>query len=172
MNKKIKFKVGDKIKGISNSYPITDKDMHLGKIEEVKKYAIKVLILDHKIPYFVGEKYWVHDPEGRFEIVERKNGKFFKKLPNDFSGTLEVENGYILEKEILDDVEKEYLSAVIKPFKNKVKSIIKTSGKINGEYICICIYDDCSINFPFFKKGTMYKGMEVGKQYTLEELGL
>ena len=26
--------------------------------------------------------------------------------------------------------------------------------------------------FPFFTKGTMYKGMETDKAYTLEELGL
>jgi len=28
------------------------------------------------------------------------------------------------------------------------------------------------ISFPNFKKGTMYKGMEVYKEYSLEELGL
>lgn len=27
-------------------------------------------------------------------------------------------------------------------------------------------------SLPFFEKGTMYKGMETDKRYTLEELGL
>lgn len=171
MNKKIKFKVGDKIKGISNSYPITDKNMYLGKIEEVKEYAIKVLILKHEIPNFVGEEYWVHDPEGRFEIVESKNRKFFKKLPNDFTGTLEVENGYIVEKEILDDVEKEYLKNVIKPFRNRVNYISKETICTCGHYILINLVDDY-IPLPIFKKETMYKGMEADKEYTLKELGL
>lgn len=27
-------------------------------------------------------------------------------------------------------------------------------------------------SLPFFEKGTMYKGMEAHKKYTLEELGL
>lgn len=30
--------------------------------------------------------------------------------------------------------------------------------------------DYCSL--PWFRKGTMYKGMETDKEYTLEELGL
>ena len=39
------------------------------------------------------------------------------------------------------------------------------------EFLKIYLKDD-SISFPFFTKGTMYKGMEADKKYTLEELGL
>ena len=39
------------------------------------------------------------------------------------------------------------------------------------EYISISFPDE-NIGFPYFKKGTMYKGMELGKRYTLEELEL
>lgn len=28
------------------------------------------------------------------------------------------------------------------------------------------------MDFPLFKKGAMYRGMEEGREYTLEELGL
>ena len=84
----------------------------------------------------------------------------------------------IIKKPILGEVEKEYLSNIIKPFRNKVISIAKLdSEEMNGyEYICIehlevCSDRDC-INLPCFKKGTIYKGMEVDKEYTLEELGL
>lgn len=82
------------------------------------------------------------------------------------------------KKEILDEKEKEYLSAVIKPFRNRVKCITKYSCNKN-EYIHIVLnnkgiemLNNEGIELPFFEKGTMYKGMEVGKEYTLEELGL
>lgn len=75
------------------------------------------------------------------------------------------------EKEILDEKEKEYLSAVIKPFKKNVE-YIKLKRGTNGNYILIMLkkYDECML--PYFKPGTMYKGMEANREYTLEELGL
>lgn len=74
---------------------------------------------------------------------------------------------------ILDDVEKAYLSAVIKPFRKKVKYIKKINhSDSNGkQYLHIEIPDDCCM-LPLFEKGTMYKGMQAYKAYTLEELGL
>ena len=167
----MKFKVGDKIRGISDEYNITNKDMYLGEVKKVEEDCIRILVLEHKNSNVIGETYCAFNPEGNFEIVKNKNKKFFKKLPNDFTGTLEVENGYIVEKEILDDVEKEYLSAVIKPFKDKVEYIRKSDNWI-GEYINIKIAKDSTIVLPYFDKNTMYEGMEVRKEYTLEELGL
>ena len=86
---------------------------------------------------------------------------------------------YDKEKKILDKEEKEYLSAVIKPFRNRVESIQKKyySGK---EYIKINIKSKTQNNssliddilLPYFKQGTMYKGMKLQKEYTLKELGL
>ena len=73
---------------------------------------------------------------------------------------------------ILDEKERRYLSAVIKPF--EVKWIIKRTMKNDcGEYIKIALKndDECLI-FPNFKTGTMYKGMEAEKRYTPKELGL
>ena len=73
---------------------------------------------------------------------------------------------------ILDDVEKAYLSAVIKPFRKDVAHITKMDITYSKrEFICIRINRECII-FPKFARGTMYKGMEVNKRYTLEELGL
>ena len=76
---------------------------------------------------------------------------------------------------ILDDVEREYLSAVIKPFRNKVKYIVKISGigKSKEQYIRIVLGELDFMNFPNFNKNTgMYKGMEADRLYILEELGL
>lgn len=77
------------------------------------------------------------------------------------------------EAQILDDAEKRYLKAVIKPFRDKVKYMLKNS--LNEEFISIVLEDKERreyFNFPYFKTGTMYKGMKSNKRYTLEELGL
>ena len=78
-------------------------------------------------------------------------------------------------KPILDDAEKKYLSAVIKPFRNKVYAIAKYDDGADNYYIQIAIKQNVYfeyIDLPYFKKGTMYKGMELKKEYTLEQLGL
>lgn len=76
----------------------------------------------------------------------------------------------IVHPQILDDAERRYLSAVIKPFRESVSSIEK-SDIYRDEAICINTEKRYMV-FPPFKAGTMYKGMELGKKYTLEELGL
>ena len=78
-------------------------------------------------------------------------------------------------KSILDDAEKKYLSAVIKPFRNKVYAIAKYDDGDDNYYIQIMVKQNIYfeyIDFPYFKKGTMYKGMELKKEYTVEQLGL
>jgi hypothetical protein len=74
-------------------------------------------------------------------------------------------------REILDKEEKEYLSTVIKPFKNKIRDIFKIYDP-ELEYIAIRIKGERDIVFPSFKPGTMYKGMKSNKPYMLEELEL
>ena len=77
------------------------------------------------------------------------------------------------EKPVLDEEEKEYLFGVISPFCDKVSKIIKRKYiKGNNEYIMICIKDDLPILLPDFKKGTMYKNMELDKEYTLKDLDI
>lgn len=75
---------------------------------------------------------------------------------------------------ILTDKEKAYLSAVIKPFREKVKCINKTYQDIINQitYIRIDMLNEDFASFPSFERETMYKGMEIEKGYTLEELGL
>ena len=71
---------------------------------------------------------------------------------------------------ILDDVEKDYLSAVIKPFRKRIK-YIAIWYDASEQFLHIELYDEY-INFPNFKANTMYKGMEPKKHYSLDELGL
>lgn len=76
------------------------------------------------------------------------------------------------KESILNDAEKKYLSAVIKPFREKVKFIEKRKLSNNEQFIYIGLYKSDWIGLPYFKENMMYKEMEVGKHYTLKELGL
>ena len=99
---------------------------------------------------------------------------FFKKLPNDYTGTIEIENGFVIKqkKEILDKIEKKYLENLLRPFKNKVETIRKCVY-VNTEYLRFEMkYGVDNFDLPTFEANTMYKGMEQGKYYTLKELGL
>lgn len=87
----------------------------------------------------------------------------------------EYQTIYESKPEILDEVEKRYLRNIIRPFRDKVKSIRKTDNYINetkNQYITITYKDNYSTDFPDFRPNTMYKGMKEYKEYTLEELGL
>ena len=65
-----------------------------------------------------------------------------------------------------------YLSNIIKPFKKYISVIKKISIK-SQEQIIIMYHDYLNtdgssfILFPTFKQGTMYRGMELYKEYTL-----
>lgn len=81
------------------------------------------------------------------------------------------------KEQILDDAERRYLSAVIRPFRDRVKHICKVNylcvSSSEYQYIFITLSDGSyNIDLPIFKRDTMYKGMKPGKDYTSEELGL
>lgn len=89
----------------------------------------------------------------------------------------------IVHPQILDDVERRYLSAVIRPFRDRVQYIAKAfADKAFADNACVyrinCFifihFNDGSddMDFPVFNESKMYKGMKSGKAYTLEELGL
>lgn len=74
---------------------------------------------------------------------------------------------------IIDDVERKYLSAVIKPFREKIEYIRKNkSAYKDKQFISIGFYDDDYMYFPYLDDDTMYKGMKENKKYSLEELDL
>ena len=102
----------------------------------------------------------------------------FKYEHNDEVSIVKVERPTKYEtvferkEEILDNTEKNYLRSVIRPFRNEVKTIEKNIMD-DKEYICINLKNWLdTFTLPRFKKGTMYKGMKLNKEYTLKELGL
>lgn len=84
----------------------------------------------------------------------------------------------IYDPQILDDVERKYLKTILKPFHEKVDYVAKNSRNIFGnnyrrEYLYIQFHDhDGKFEFPDFDSGKMYSGMELDKEYTLDELGI
>ena len=83
---------------------------------------------------------------------------------------IKYETVFKRKEEILDETEKRYLANIIKPFRKKVRYIIKYEDTFR-EYIAIVLKNE-HISLPFFPKSTMYKGMKEDKEYTLKELGL
>ena len=115
-----------------------------------------------EVGYFHNNKY-----EPLFRTIERT-----EDLVSNFVDWLEAE----YKEPILDDEEKEYLKAVIRPWKHLTVTIKKTSNYY-GERIVIRYrnkntpYDEI-ISLPIFERDTMYKGMELNEEYNLRELGL
>ena len=84
-------------------------------------------------------------------------------------------------KTTLDKGEKEYLTAILKPYKRyeNTLSVVKRKrvAKKDKEYLVIKAKDkngdiDLEFLFPDFKKGTKYAGLELNKEYTLKELDI
>ena len=78
---------------------------------------------------------------------------------------------------VLNEVEREYLKAVIRPFRKIIVDVSKHRVNNDLEYIAIRVKslkedEEENMCFPAFKIGTMYKGMELDKKYSLEELSL
>lgn len=74
------------------------------------------------------------------------------------------------KEQLLNDAEKQYLAAVLEPFKDRFQYVTKERNSC-GEWLHFVLTTD-SFSLPFFKPGTMYKNMMPHIHYTLEDLGL
>lgn len=133
-------------------------------VELEEEFRIKY---DNKAMYTLME-------DGFFEVISR-NTYLQRDIDNLLNGEWEVVK---IPKPILDKKEKEYLSNVIKPFRDKVISIANYyEESIDKNFIEIEVKQSyCNenqyVSLPYFRKGAMYKGMVEYKKYTLAELGL
>ena len=185
----MKFKIGDKVKvkkdlkngycGIHNLEDYqNDKVFTIETISIGEKSKYCYTLLEDEKEYFFREDMVIPaNEEIILKAIKNEQGFYEIRMPKEiivFSYGRTIE-GYVYidcikKEEILDDIEKEYLRAVIKPFIDRVK-YIKKHTRHEKEYIDIGMEGE-TILFPYFNKNTMYKGMEQNKEYTLEELGL
>ena len=92
-----------------------------------------------------------------------------KLLPMLLQGEISIIK---VKQPIIDNIEKKYLGNIIKPFRNRIDYITKVNLANGKEYIFIKMKNYEKISLPFFTAGTMYKGMQSDKEYTLDELEL
>lgn len=128
----------------------------------------------------IGEEFKIEGHSGnvKYRLTEENLEYFSGDKGFTISSTLnKLLNGEYkvvkIPKPVLDDVEKEYLSTVIKPFRNRIKHFYKYPCANGNCEAIAAITKDCDyLDFPRFKKGSMYKGMELSRKYSLEELGI
>lgn len=195
----MKFKVGDRVKVIKcKSHLHCENINKISKIEGIETFFSYPYSLEDCDELFNDEELELVEKQftksdlkdgdkctlknGQVVFVDKTSQYCFENIDeqlkyfNDDVSIVKVERPVKYEtlferkEEILDETEKRYLASVIRPFRNKVEAIRKEAG--NKEFISIELKDEASINFPYFKKGTMYKGMKKYKKYTLKELGI
>lgn len=141
------------------------------KLEDIRLKAgdiVELIDIDKKQKKIILEKEW----EGFHPKFLVQKGREILKIERPTKYKLLYEK----PQQILDKEEKEYLEAVIRPFKDRVRNVMKYNA-FDCERISISFYRDDLVKYGFtdlpeFKEGTMYKGMELDREYTLEELGL
>lgn len=111
------------------------------------------------------------------EVFHKFNKLFARKGLSDMEILTEILGWLEQEYSPLTNKEKEYLSAVIKPWRNDVKYVRKERVYVFPDFERIWItYKSVGgivhMHLPNFERGTMYQGMELNKEYSLEDLGL
>ena len=171
----MKYKVGDVVKVRSDLNTIK------GAIAEMLKFKGKIVHIQEALEkdYFIYEdpEKWSWNDEMLEPLTEEDVKKHFEKYAKSFKD-YDIKFEVKKKEPILDEEEKKYLSAVIRPFRDRVKYITKCVYTDNTSYISISTKSIKKniilegINLPFFETNIMYKGMKSDKQYTLEELGI
>ena len=116
-------------------------------------------------------KKYYKDPSMIFFNIQNYIDPGIKTISVNYTSSILEWMAQEYKPELLDKVEKKYLSDVIRPFRKEVTTIKKVEAPAGREYISILLKDD-GMCLPCFQKGRMYKGLELEKRYTPEELGL
>lgn len=83
----------------------------------------------------------------------------------------------LFERPILDDAEKKYLGSFLRPYRDRVKAVMKSDVGDSHQRIVVCVAGEGGgpvdyVPLPRFPRGEMYRGMEGDRRYALRELGL
>ena len=130
---------------MNTKFKIGEKVIYKSKVYNVSR----IIINQYTICYQIDNGRWIGYEE-HVDVLERELKKY---------------------EQILEKKKKRYLKNVIRPFKDRVISIIKEND-FGDDYIKIELENGDFANLPNFAKGTMYKGMKKEKKYTLKELDL
>lgn len=132
-------------------------------------------ILDATDPKY---KYILRTNEGNLYLEVENGDRFFTMNSFRIYNHMfkDVKNGddpICFRKPILDDIEREYLKAVFKPFHQDIRFVKKVErNECLQEYIEAVMKKRDFMILPNFKAGEMYIGMEPGKEYHLDDLGI
>lgn len=137
--------------------------------ENKMKEVAKLLGVEIGVPFKIKDKNGVELTYSPFTF---KDDGVYDKENELRAGILTwLLNGtYEIAQPILTQKEKTYLEGVLRPFKDSVLNIEKNQNGY-GQWICIEFKED-NFGLPYFEKDTMYKGMELNKKHTIQELGL
>ena len=87
---------------------------------------------------------------------------------------------HIKPRELLTDAERAHIKSIIEPYGYDVWDVRKVQSSQDTQKIVIT-YDYCGtrdpldsfeVSLPFFDNNTMFTGLQLNKDYTLEELGI
>lgn len=152
--------------------------------DKISYYELLGMIKEDNIPYKIelelaGKKRIYSkdiDFDGSFsyyDLVGKEDEDFHSYLSECFLESMMFDKNIRIIDEILTKEEKEYLANVIKPFKDRIRYIIKKRGASGTtEYIYIMLDSRETFSLPVFEKGKYYKRMEIEKPYRLEYLEL
>ena len=87
---------------------------------------------------------------------------------------------HIKPRELLTDAERAHIKSVIEPYGYDVWDIRKVQNSQDTQMIVITYdygrvrdpLDSFEVSLPFFDNDTMFTGLQLNKDYTLEELGI
>lgn len=156
-----------------------DKNERRNKMENKKNMNIIEAAKELKAGKKIMRSYWDGEYflylENDHVYIGSKEDPDFKEIQDLRPFELLAEDWEVYEEQpkqpLLTDEEKAYLEVVLRPFKDRVEVIYKTSAHMKERLCFDCDFAD-SGRLPFFDRNTMYKGMELDKNYTIEELGL
>ena len=142
------FKVGDKIRGISDNFKITNKDMTLAEVMGVEPLGIKIKILEHTNKSQIGKMclaITLEEHLAHFELVEE----------NKMSTLEELEKKY---KELGEEIDKLKAEKENEPWKPKDGERYWFVSHSGGEESTI--WDGVPVDVRMYELGNVFKTKE------------
>ena len=110
------------------------------------------------------------------KIISEEEPETYRKICKERILTTDIMVEWLTEEyvePVLNKKEMAYLTGVMNPFIEHVEYVVKKEIYQDYEYICIMLKGvEAPFNLPAFRRGKMYVGMKLGKQYSVDDLGI